>query len=184
MTGGQVPAKAIEAAIAAFATHRWKSMGVASVECECGAILYGAGNLTQFPADAAFRRHLAEAALEAALPAIRAECDALIAEAVVNEGQRWQEQITRLRNALKEAASEMDHRYELGAEAEREACAQLAERQRFIHFAGMIRARRVMSDAPGVPSPDEGPDNDAADRMAAEGITGLYWDNLGHGGEV
>lgn len=38
--------------------HRWKSMGVSSVECECGAILYGPG-LTQFPADEAFRRHVA-----------------------------------------------------------------------------------------------------------------------------
>lgn len=39
--------------------HRWKSMGVSSVQCECGEILYGDGSLTQFPADEAFRAHVA-----------------------------------------------------------------------------------------------------------------------------
>lgn len=43
--------------------HRWKTMGVASVECECGEILYGDESLTQFPADEAFRSHLARAVL-------------------------------------------------------------------------------------------------------------------------
>lgn len=46
-----------------FDTHRWKSMGVTSVECECGEILYGDHNLTKFPADDAFRAHLAEGVL-------------------------------------------------------------------------------------------------------------------------
>lgn len=45
--------------------HRWKTMGVASVECECGEILYGDESLTQFPADEAFRSHLARAVLDA-----------------------------------------------------------------------------------------------------------------------
>lgn len=39
--------------------HRWKSMGVSSVECECGEICYGNDSLTQFPADEAFRAHVA-----------------------------------------------------------------------------------------------------------------------------
>lgn len=39
--------------------HRWKSMGVSSVQCECGEVLYGDESLTQFPADEAFRRHVA-----------------------------------------------------------------------------------------------------------------------------
>ena len=39
--------------------HRWKSMGVASVECECGEIVHGSDSLTQFPADEAFRTHVA-----------------------------------------------------------------------------------------------------------------------------
>ena len=45
--------------------HRWKSMGVASVECECGEILYGPEGLTQFPADEAFRLHVARATIAA-----------------------------------------------------------------------------------------------------------------------
>ena len=67
--------------MAAVATHRWKSMGVASVECECGAILHGAETLTQFPADEAFRRHLANSALEAAAPLIAAQAAAAEREA-------------------------------------------------------------------------------------------------------
>jgi hypothetical protein len=47
----------------ALGAHRWKSMGVASVECECGDILYGDSSMTQFPADARFRQHLADAIL-------------------------------------------------------------------------------------------------------------------------
>lgn len=42
--------------------HRWKSMGVRSVECECGEVIsQGADTLTLggFPADEAFRRHIA-----------------------------------------------------------------------------------------------------------------------------
>ena len=62
------PAEAITAAMAALATHRWKTMGVASVECECGVIISGQKDLTEFPADEAFRRHLAQALLEAAWP--------------------------------------------------------------------------------------------------------------------
>ena len=43
-------------------------MGVASVECECGAIVHG--DADPFPADEAFRGHLATAILEAAAPLI------------------------------------------------------------------------------------------------------------------
>lgn len=52
-----------EAIAEVLSVHRWKSMGVASVECECGAILYGDDKLTQFPADEAFRDHIADAVL-------------------------------------------------------------------------------------------------------------------------
>lgn len=45
--------------MAVLDVHRWKSMGVSSVECECGALLYGPDDLTEFPADEAFRRHVA-----------------------------------------------------------------------------------------------------------------------------
>lgn len=128
------------------------------------------------------------------LDAVAAEYDALIAAAVVNEGQRWQEQVTRLRNALREAGAEMDRRYEMGAKAEREAIRQLAidtaatyahkcppgdcddDCGAILPFADLLNAAR--------PAGLAGLDNDAADRMTAEGITGLYWDNLGHGGEV
>lgn len=40
--------------------HRWNTMGVDTVECACGEIIQGDGSLTQFPADEAFRRHVAE----------------------------------------------------------------------------------------------------------------------------
>lgn len=65
----------LAAAANALDTHRWKTMGVASVECECGAILAVDSAATDdaveddvlraFPADAAFRAHLARAVLEA-----------------------------------------------------------------------------------------------------------------------
>lgn len=50
----------LESMAAVLALHRWKTMGVASVECECGDILQGDGSLTRFPADEAFRNHVAE----------------------------------------------------------------------------------------------------------------------------
>jgi hypothetical protein len=41
--------------------HRWKTMGVDSVECECGAILTSTEPpLTRFPADEVFRLHMAQ----------------------------------------------------------------------------------------------------------------------------
>lgn len=43
----------------ALAVHRWKTMGVSSVECECGQVVTGPEGLTEFPADEAFRRHIA-----------------------------------------------------------------------------------------------------------------------------
>jgi len=49
-----------------LAVHRWKSMGLNTVECECGEILAGGMELTGFPADQAFREHLAQAVLNAA----------------------------------------------------------------------------------------------------------------------
>lgn len=60
-----------DAIMAVLDAHRWKSMGVSSVECECGQILYGQGDdepLTQFPADEAFRRHVAAEVLRAFRP--------------------------------------------------------------------------------------------------------------------
>lgn len=39
--------------------HRWKTMRVDTVQCECGIILKGPDTLAEFPADEAFRRHLA-----------------------------------------------------------------------------------------------------------------------------
>ena len=38
--------------------HRWKSMGSTSVECECGEVVLG--EASPFPADGAFRGHLAD----------------------------------------------------------------------------------------------------------------------------
>ncbi|WP_146843019.1 hypothetical protein [Cellulomonas composti] len=57
---------AVERAARALDEHRWKSMSVRSAECECGEIITGDDSLTEFPADEAFRRHLARAALAAA----------------------------------------------------------------------------------------------------------------------
>jgi hypothetical protein len=66
-----------EAAADVLSVHRWKSMGVASVECECGEILYGNDRMTQFPADEAFRKHLADAAMAVIVPAVTAQIRAL-----------------------------------------------------------------------------------------------------------
>ena len=47
--------------------HRWKSMGVESVECQCGAIVFAAKEdptLTLFPADRVFRQHIANEIIE------------------------------------------------------------------------------------------------------------------------
>lgn len=58
----------VGAVIAALGAHRWKTMGVGTVECECGEVMSGPGVLEgNFPADEAFRDHLARAALRAAL---------------------------------------------------------------------------------------------------------------------
>lgn len=81
-----LPAAAITAAMAALAAHRWKSMSIASVECECGEIINGQSIATgpsfdpdgpgyetaAFPADETFRHHLAGATLEAAAPHLTA----------------------------------------------------------------------------------------------------------------
>src|SRR5665647_2871522 len=58
-------ASAVEVGARAVNDHRWRSMGVGSVQCECGAILHGDDSFTQFPADATFRAHLAAAVLSA-----------------------------------------------------------------------------------------------------------------------
>ena len=65
-------------------------MGAASVECECGAILFGPASLTEFPADEAFRLHLADAVL-ALLPGrtvaeVKAEALREAAEAYMHLG--------------------------------------------------------------------------------------------------
>lgn len=56
----------VKAVMDVFNTHRWRTMGVSTVECECGQIFTGDGALTQFPADEVFRRHLAWEAICAA----------------------------------------------------------------------------------------------------------------------
>lgn len=56
--------------------HRWKSMGVRSVECECGKVIsQGAETLTLtgFPADEAFRRHIAAEVTRVLPPAVGGE---------------------------------------------------------------------------------------------------------------
>jgi hypothetical protein len=63
------PPGALTAAAEALAVHRWKSMGVSSAECECGAVLHG--DADPFPADEAFRAHLAAAVLDYAARIIR-----------------------------------------------------------------------------------------------------------------
>lgn len=52
----------------ALDVHRWKDMGIDWVSCECGARMENpyADPLTAFPADVAFRAHLARAAIRAA----------------------------------------------------------------------------------------------------------------------
>ena len=49
--------------------HRWSSMGPSMVQCECGAVVTGPANpnLTRFPADQAFREHMAREVLDALL---------------------------------------------------------------------------------------------------------------------
>lgn len=54
-------------------THRWKTMSPKSVECECGEIIHGDDTLTGFPADEAFRHHIADAVLTVTHPAILLE---------------------------------------------------------------------------------------------------------------
>ena len=61
-----LPDEAVAGVMDILSVHRWKSMGVASVECECGAIVTGDASLTQFPADKEFRRHIATKILDAA----------------------------------------------------------------------------------------------------------------------
>lgn len=65
----------VQAAAAVLDVHRWKTMGVGTVECECGDVLSiergETGDLiedfalTAFPADVAFRDHIARAILAA-----------------------------------------------------------------------------------------------------------------------
>jgi len=59
----------VPAAMNALAVHRWKTMGTGSVECECGEVVHG--DADPFPADEAFRRHLAEAMVADLLDADR-----------------------------------------------------------------------------------------------------------------
>jgi len=56
----------VAAAAAALDRHRWKTMGVDSTLCECGEVVHGDAALTTFPADVAFREHIAVAMLTAA----------------------------------------------------------------------------------------------------------------------
>jgi hypothetical protein len=65
----------VQAAAAVLDVHRWKTMGLGTVECECGDVLSvdraDTGDLiedfvlTSFPADVAFREHIARAMLAA-----------------------------------------------------------------------------------------------------------------------
>lgn len=72
LAGPQRVQPSVEDVAGVLDVHRWKTMGVASIECECGETLHGAGSLAQFPADQAFRQHIARAvqALYAAPPAV------------------------------------------------------------------------------------------------------------------
>ena len=76
-----------EQVMAVLDEHRWKSMGVSSVDCECGAILYGPG-LTQFPADEAFRRHIAAHIIALLRAGEQARVDAAKADGW-HEALRW-----------------------------------------------------------------------------------------------
>lgn len=48
--------------------HRWKDMGIDWCSCECGEIMRGESLLTTFPADEAFRAHLAQRLAECFTP--------------------------------------------------------------------------------------------------------------------
>lgn len=52
-----------DALVEVLGAHRWKDMGIDWCSCECGAILRGDASLTGFPADNAFREHVADAIL-------------------------------------------------------------------------------------------------------------------------
>lgn len=69
----EIGSEEVEAAAGALGVHRWKSFSVSSVECECGEILHGDPSLISFPADEAFREHLAHAALTAARSSVTRE---------------------------------------------------------------------------------------------------------------
>lgn len=60
MTPAETVARALD-------RHRWKSMGVSSVECECGEVIHANDEepLAQFPADEAFRHHVGAEAVAA-----------------------------------------------------------------------------------------------------------------------
>lgn len=77
---------AVQLAAGALNVHRWKSMGISSVECECGTILHGDDSLTRFPADDAFRRHIALAVLAAVEPLIRADALQKAAVSIIEAG--------------------------------------------------------------------------------------------------
>lgn len=79
---------AIAAATRALSVHRWRTMGATSVQCECGTICDG-NNLNAFPADEAFRAHLAGAILAAAHPHL-ASLEADKMAALMSIARDWQ----------------------------------------------------------------------------------------------
>lgn len=84
-----LPEGLTEAVMAALGIHRWKSMGLNSVECECGTVVSGT-SLTEgaFPADEAFRRHLTGAMLGIAAPVIAAQAAAAERERIIALAER------------------------------------------------------------------------------------------------
>lgn len=75
--------------------HRWQTMGVTSVQCECGEIIHGDSSLTAFPADQAFREHIAQAILALIVGRGEAEVKAEALTALPLDGLRQAEKVLR-----------------------------------------------------------------------------------------
>ena len=74
--------------------HRWQTMGVTSVQCECGEIIHGDSSLTAFP-DQAFREHIAQAILALIVGRGEAEVKAEALTALPLDGLRQAEKVLR-----------------------------------------------------------------------------------------
>jgi hypothetical protein len=142
----EIPEEAYAAAAEALAVHRWKSMGVASAECECGTIVHG--DADPFPADEAFRAHLASEILQAAAPSLlaaevsahRAEQDAVHADL---------SQLLRVLGMGDHARPQSGHEVMLEAISEVGKLRQSAEVIRADERDRFRRYARAMSDGDG-----------------------------------